>query len=387
MNKTARILIFSFFAATSSFAQNLIPNPGFEDHSNGKATHWRQPAPPRFHLECYYKTSFDPHSGNCHNGLCFHSADLTEFFHVKLSEPLIKGEKYLVHMYVKKRSGNSADLNAIGFWFSKDDRYAETLYGYISAEPNMKFYFNPRKSILDWTLFKQEYIAEGNEQYLNIGHLQSESVRSEKRLKQTEEEKIRAKLQERMAYEAPKKIKNSKKQKEQDEKFRQNIRSLQNTAAISTVTDAIVRLYFDDFCIAKIDDNGVSSCELPLVVEAEPENTFSVGKTISLDVKFETAKSELIDSSLDQLYELIEFLDRNPDLNLEIAGHTDNKGEENFNQKLSEDRAASVANFLIEAGIAKDRITYSGFGSKMPLHSNDTEQGRAFNRRVEAVIR
>ncbi|MFT3904276.1 MAG: OmpA family protein [Niabella sp.] len=86
------------------------------------------------------------------------------------------------------------------------------------------------------------------------------------------------------------------------------------------------------------------------------------------------------------LDDLIVILNKYPDTNLEIQGHTDNTGTAVYNQGLSERRATSVANYLAANGINKDRMITRGYGKDYPKYSNDTEDGRAGNRRVEFLI-
>jgi outer membrane protein OmpA-like peptidoglycan-associated protein len=86
------------------------------------------------------------------------------------------------------------------------------------------------------------------------------------------------------------------------------------------------------------------------------------------------------------LDQLIEFLTENASINIEIQGHTDNIGNDAENLKLSENRAQSVYNYLIANNISGKRLTYKGFGKTMPVATNDTEDGRAKNRRTVFVI-
>lgn len=74
-------------------------------------------------------------------------------------------------------------------------------------------------------------------------------------------------------------------------------------------------------------------------------------------------------------------------LNFELQGHTDNVGKDDYNQKLSEARAATVVNWLVGHGIAAARLTSRGYGRSLPVASNETADGRALNRRVELVCR
>lgn len=86
------------------------------------------------------------------------------------------------------------------------------------------------------------------------------------------------------------------------------------------------------------------------------------------------------------LKDLIVILNKYPDTDLQIDGHTDNKGTVDYNQKLSERRAGNVAGYLTSNGINIERITTKGYGLNMPKYDNATDDGRAKNRRVEFII-
>ena len=79
-------------------------------------------------------------------------------------------------------------------------------------------------------------------------------------------------------------------------------------------------------------------------------------------------------------------LNNNPELKIEITGHTDNKGRDSYNLTLSEERAKAVHSYLLKNGIPGTRITYKGYGKSKPVRDNDTEEGRHYNRRVEFII-
>jgi outer membrane protein OmpA-like peptidoglycan-associated protein len=111
------------------------------------------------------------------------------------------------------------------------------------------------------------------------------------------------------------------------------------------------------------------------------------GKTVVLNnIFFETNSFELKKSSEVELTKLISFLQKYPDIKIEISGHTDNTGNEKFNLTLSENRAKVVAQYLISHGIDSKRIRYKGYGEKMPVADNNTEEGRSKNRRTEFQI-
>ena len=101
---------------------------------------------------------------------------------------------------------------------------------------------------------------------------------------------------------------------------------------------------------------------------------------------FDTNKFNLKNESTVELLKLIEFLQENKGLVIEIRGYTDNVGNAQSNLLLSQNRAKSVFNYLVDAGINSNRITHKGFGDANPVSENTTQKGRANNRRTEFVI-
>ena len=104
------------------------------------------------------------------------------------------------------------------------------------------------------------------------------------------------------------------------------------------------------------------------------------------NVFFETGKFDLKTTSYPELNYIVDILKNNPNLNILVGGHTDNVGNVANNLTLSENRAKSVMNYLIEKGIAADRLSAKGYGSSKSIHTNDREEGRAKNRRTEIEI-
>jgi outer membrane protein OmpA-like peptidoglycan-associated protein len=100
-------------------------------------------------------------------------------------------------------------------------------------------------------------------------------------------------------------------------------------------------------------------------------------------VNFATAKALLVGDSKQLLDRVAESLMEHPDVRVEVAGHCDSQGSDEFNLKLSDLRANAVRNYLIERGVAADRLVARGYGETQPIADNDTEEGRAENRRVE----
>jgi outer membrane protein OmpA-like peptidoglycan-associated protein len=112
----------------------------------------------------------------------------------------------------------------------------------------------------------------------------------------------------------------------------------------------------------------------------------SGSKVVLKNIFFESGKSEISPQSSTELERLVKVLKDNPSIRIEISGHTDNVGDPKANQSLSELRAQEVMKYLVLNGIDKSRITAKGYGSSVPLESNDTEEGRMQNRRTEFKI-
>lgn len=111
------------------------------------------------------------------------------------------------------------------------------------------------------------------------------------------------------------------------------------------------------------------------------------GQTVVLtNVFFETDRFELKEESKSELQVLLSLLEKNASLEVEIGGHTDASGSKEKNSMLSENRAKSVANYLIEKGISATRLSWRGYGDSLPIASNDTEEGKAKNRRTEFKV-
>jgi OmpA-OmpF porin, OOP family len=104
-------------------------------------------------------------------------------------------------------------------------------------------------------------------------------------------------------------------------------------------------------------------------------------------IRFDTGRASIDPDSAGLLDRLIEVALRCPTANIEIAGHTDADGEDGFNQALSEKRAQAVVDYLVKAGLPSDHFTAVGYGSTQPLATNDTDEGKAQNRRIDFVVR
>jgi outer membrane protein OmpA-like peptidoglycan-associated protein/tetratricopeptide (TPR) repeat protein len=109
-------------------------------------------------------------------------------------------------------------------------------------------------------------------------------------------------------------------------------------------------------------------------------------KVILKNIFFDSNKFDIKAESKPELQKLMDFLSVNPTVKIEISGHTDNVGNDQLNQTLSENRAKAVYQYLITNGVIADRLVFKGYGKTQPVVSNDTEENRSKNRRTEFKI-
>ena len=148
--------------------------------------------------------------------------------------------------------------------------------------------------------------------------------------------------------------------------------------------------------IPDTDGDGVNDEEDKCVTIPGPKENFGcpiiseeVKKRVNLAAKnilFVTGSAKLQKSSFKGLDDVVKIMNENPGMSLAIDGHTDNVGKDDYNQKLSEDRANSVKAYLVSKGISADRITATGHGESMPIADNKTAAGRQKNRRSELTL-
>ena len=134
----------------------------------------------------------------------------------------------------------------------------------------------------------------------------------------------------------------------------------------------------------KIEERTISVLER----EFRLKRMTDIGESVIVikNVLFDTDKITWTPSGKRELDMMVNILKDVPEVSLEVRGHTDNVGNSDYNQKLSEGRAKAVYDYFITQGISKKRLNYKGFGETTPIASNDTEEGRAKNRRVEFFI-
>jgi outer membrane protein OmpA-like peptidoglycan-associated protein len=116
-------------------------------------------------------------------------------------------------------------------------------------------------------------------------------------------------------------------------------------------------------------------------------SNFSLNENIDMRLQFERSESVLIEDSYEKLDEVIAFLERKPNVVIELHGHTDNVGNGHLNLKLSGERILATKNYMISKRIEASRITMQAHGQSQPLNDNSTEEKREKNRRVEMILR
>ena len=123
-----------------------------------------------------------------------------------------------------------------------------------------------------------------------------------------------------------------------------------------------------------------------IVIKEVPQEIKDVMVELS-NTLFAFNKFNLTDKAKAGLDKVAAWLNDNPDVQVEISGHTDSVGSDSYNQKLSEDRAKSVYEYFIhEGGVSSKRLSYKGYGKTRPIATNETDAGRQQNRRVELNI-
>jgi len=167
-----------------------------------------------------------------------------------------------------------------------------------------------------------------------------------------------------------------------------------------SATEAADYLYIGQFLNPDIDPNIVIGYFFiddvfvepfsSTAIDFEPSSYYRIkGSTASVimeNIYFETDKYELLTESEKELDKLVNIMNKNPSIAIEILGHTDNQGNEGHNASLSENRAKAVYNYLVGKGITEKRLRSQGLGYTKPVASNNTDEGRKKNRRVEFKV-
>ncbi|MFT4601772.1 MAG: OOP family OmpA-OmpF porin [Arenicella sp.] len=355
------LLFLTFLSSSLLIAQsgNLIPNSSFEkykklpdDVAQGRQclAVWTIPnsigAGDYYHAGCPNKKAGtpknhfgkqEPRTGKAYMGLCM-TKDFREYLQVKLRSTLVKNKRYKIVAYVS--CGDKAGLSQIdefnALFSAKSFKVPNNED--LQIVPKVKFTgdFSNKK---EWLELSTLYKASGGEQYLTFGSF---------------------------TY-----VDNGVKHGE-----------IQGVSKYA-------HYFIDDISLTLIEDSGQIVPDDIIVENPKSDSiaNYKNGEIYAFDkLLFESGKSVLLGNDYPEVEELIQYLKTRSQYKLLITGHTDNVGDEAFNQKLSYDRANSLKSFLVKNGINSAVISIKGKGDTEPLMSNDTEEGRKINRRVEISI-
>ena len=149
--------------------------------------------------------------------------------------------------------------------------------------------------------------------------------------------------------------------------------------------DAPTRFQIFSYSGASEDERFIKNVRIAKGAVPLYDRMMSDGKFITYGITFDVGKSTIKPESMGEINRIVQLMNENPTLKFSVEGHTDSTGNAASNQTLSEQRSQAIVDKLVELGIAKDRLTAVGKGQNSPIADNNTDEGRAKNRRVEFV--
>lgn len=261
-----------------------------------------------------------PHGGKNMVGISVYTnMETREYLQCRLPETLVTGKQYHISFWVARQYGATVAMSGLGIHFTSHELKNEEA-STLYLKPTVQF-DQTIESHNQWVQLSADFIAEGPFQYLTIGNFQNNT----------------------------------------------------NTAIKA------VRPGKWDWSYVYLDDLSLTRVAEEVVQDESP----TIAKTLPLTVKFEVDSDQIPAVAFADLDALGIQMESNPELVLEIIGHTDDQGTAAENEDLSLRRAKAIALFLMTRGIVQERIKCLGMGSKAPISSNDSEAGRQQNRRVE----
>lgn len=303
----------------------------------------------------------DARTGNGFCGIYCSKTDYREYLQTELMEPLKEGEMYNVSFYVSLSEYSSGSVATIGALFT-EDRVGDTVRSVLMKKDvrniapgisqTVASYFEPQvvndydRVLTDtkaWMRVSGTFVAHGGERFMTIGNFFPAAQ--------------------------------------------------SNVVDLDSLTYLLPGAYYyiDDVsviclgCQEKTNDTVVGTVDSTQV--SATSDSLKIGATFVLEnIFFDFDKATLLQQSYRELQQLLAILRDHPTMKIEVRGHTDGHGSVDYNQRLSENRAKAVVDYLVLKGIDEKRLQYKGFGKTMPIDSNATEEGRARNRRVEFKV-
>lgn len=371
-------------------AQNLVADSSFEANSKvpvllssiGLNASWSSPSWGTTDLlcECGKKLKDKseaqvPHNpfgiqkantGKCYAGFyLFSHADYREYLITQLNQPLIGGNKYELTMYISLADYSRAAIYRMGVAFLN----AKPSYTSSDVIRNINPVNVPLKNqvgtdTVNWHQIVVEYEAHGGEQFLLIG---SFDIYDFDETNARPPKGVRTKINQRTDRDAYYYI--------------DDVSLHQLPPPVVAKFDTVVAPIIDTIRPVAIAEANFGNDTTKPIIEVLVDKTF-----ILKNILFETNRAVLLPSSYPELDAFANYLVKNPQVFIEIGGHTDNTGSEEQNKILSEKRANTVADYLITKGVELNRVTYKGYGSTKPIANNSTDEGKKQNRRVEFTV-
>jgi OOP family OmpA-OmpF porin len=362
MNLKGNILIYSLLFQLFTLSgqtnpiiheKNIVPNGSFENYRRAKgnirqAIPWNQIASVDFYQRPEDKDTTaekGAYDGDCYAGLRFQKK-YKEFIQVKLAESLHRGSTYEFEMHIRLAYWSNAVLKSFGVLFSKGGYSGQG----SAVKANMidsiakKNGFNNN---FRWIKIHGFYKADGGEKYITIGNFSPVAKKDLQRMNI-----LKTGFKE--AYYFVDDI--SLYRRKDPEEY------------VETIIIGPNKQNFEEDSVLKVNSD------------------IKIGDKVALkNISFNPGSYYLTPESYLELNKLVQFLIRQPEIVIQIDGYSDNSGLKHKNQKMSEYRAREVFEYLIKKGV-QNKMLFKGCGSANPIASNDTDEGRAKNRRVEFEI-
>ncbi len=357
--KAGTILLLLAFVQVCK-AQNLVPNPGFEQYFDCPGSYnpqgsdrnfapgWISPTlgTPDLFNRCSFGNAGVPHNwagvAHAHKGFGYsgiyawiNNSNYREYLQAKLASKLVEGRKYRVEFFFRLSVYSKYSIDRVGVLLS--DSTQQVAHDRIwTVEPTFTHVMDSAYSTKTgiWNHFYFEYTAKGREQYISIGNF-------------SPDEEIR--------------------------KFH-----IQHSDASEPMLSKAAYFYIDDVSVTPLNNAEPDSRDLASREEVKPNEVY-----ILKHIFFSFNSYDLMPPSYEELNLLLSIMKKNPTWKVELSGHTDDKGNNVYNYNLSLNRAKTVGRYLVQGGIAVERIKTKGFGKLKPLKPAKTEEARMVNRRVE----
>jgi len=343
-----------------------------------------------------YRGGTRSYSGKSHVGLfVYRKADknrseVREFICGRITHVMKKDSFYQVKVYVKPDEESNVECDGFAVGLPSENinrRKTADMYEMVPMMVRSKGNFIPRTE--EWTVISGNYKAHGNERYILLGNLKSDALTSIRPVQKTvsaKRDKWPLREGEQIAYLYIDNVSitmndslNRLNIKKSEEKKQKKIRDMHIRDSLKLVRDSLAKAGKKE-TVTEASTNTAT----PMVIDLLDINS---GRALNLPmIQFEVNRADFKSNAILQLNELLRAMRKWPTMVIEIRGHTDNSGNTQHNLDLSIARAAAVAKFLEKNGIAANRLQTYGYGGSQPIESNNTEEGRAANRRIEVFI-